>query len=215
MEFWDQNDSGICRVSEKLEWWNLCVNWRPVRWVDVVWGYLKWKLNPQDAISRERKTWPGRLRRNGQHLLQQHRLGTPGDGSCISRRPRLTRSLEDARYVHINFRLLADLVVFEQVKKYVRLIFFFYYRSVYISVMNLLKPSGRTRPFERQLFSFAHTEPWAFTSTIRVFKLAGIISFLMRHWLSGLSDGNKLWSVRDELNVAIYYNLDWFQSSEV
>ena len=124
MEFWDQNDSGICRVSEKLEWWNLCVNWRPVRWVDVVWGYLKWKLNPQDAISRERKTWPGRLRRNGQHLLQHHRPGTPGDGSCISRRPRLTRSLEDARYVHINFRLLADLVEFERVKKIYAFIFF-------------------------------------------------------------------------------------------
>jgi len=88
-------------------------------------------LNPQDAISRERKTWPGRLRRNGQHLLQQHRLGTPGVGSCISRRPRLTRSLEDARYVHINFLLLADLVVFEQVKKYMRLFLFLLQECVY------------------------------------------------------------------------------------
>ena len=87
-------------------------------------GSLKWKLNPQDAISRERNTWPGRLRRNGQHLLQHHRPGTPGDGSCISRRPRLTRSLEDARYVHINFRLLADLVEFERVKKIYAFIFF-------------------------------------------------------------------------------------------
>ena len=146
MEFWSQNDSGICRLSKKLEWWNLCVNWRPVRWVDVVWGHLKWKLNPQDAISRERKTWPGRLRRNGQHLHQDHRLGTPGDGSCISR-TRLTRSFEDARYIHINFRLLADLVVFEQVKQYMRL--FFFNKSVCISLVSLLNPSGRTPQFLR------------------------------------------------------------------
>lgn len=96
-----------------IDWWKLRRT-EDVTWVDVLWGgSCSESYNPQDAINPERKTWPGRLRHNGQHL--QHRLGTPQDGTCLSRRQGRTRSLEDARYIHINFRLLADLVVFEQV----------------------------------------------------------------------------------------------------
>jgi hypothetical protein len=105
-------------------------NWtRHMGWCSVV-GHLKWKLNLQDAISPERKTWPGRLRHNGQKQQRQHCLGPPEDGSCIGRQPVLTRSVEDARYIHISFRLLADLVLFEQVKVEC---FFCYCRHSYLS----------------------------------------------------------------------------------
>ena len=106
---------------EVVEIWKLWM----FTWVD---GWVKWRLNSQDAISPGRKTWPGRLRHNGQHL--QHRLASElqpppltGDGTGLRRRPGFTRSLEDARYIHINFRLLAELVVFEQVKT-IKLLFY-------------------------------------------------------------------------------------------
>jgi hypothetical protein len=136
MEFCGQNESGVCRVRKKLNRVVKVVsNWtRHMGWC-IVGRHLKWKLNPQDAINPERKTWPGRLRHNGQHL--QHRLGTPQDGACISRRPHLTRSLEDARYIHINFRLLADLVVFEQVNAECISVLFLFQKSILFLLINV------------------------------------------------------------------------------
>lgn len=60
---------------------------------------------PSAAISGGR-TWPGRPSR---HRHRQQPAPTLGQ-------PHVTRSVEDARYIHLNFRLLAEIYSFELVR---------------------------------------------------------------------------------------------------
>lgn len=129
-----ENVKGRCRW---WWWWDLLLNrsnwWTPVpRGVHLPWplhlfhsvthvasqkpldrcqgseadlGAWAGSCGPPSAAISGGLTWPGRPSRHGQRREPAPSLG----------QPHVTRSVEDARYIHINFRLLAEIYSFELV----------------------------------------------------------------------------------------------------
>ena len=75
-----------------------------------------------NAISGSRRTWPGRNSRQG---FRQRPFSFFGNNN--NNRHQVTRSLEDARFIQINFRLIAEIYSFELVSFS---FFFFLYGGV-------------------------------------------------------------------------------------